>query len=128
MIDVREELPDGTLAEPGFTQRAFVTQFETLLRPIHIKRENVIPIPLSDTCTTNVTVTLKQIKMQSKWLRLFWNVTKQGAETTSPTPVLPGFPNQTAPTDSPPLEQTSPLKFPEQMIPAEEAIPNTETD
>ncbi len=129
VIDVREELPDGTLVEPGFTQRAFVTQFETLLRPIHIKRKNVIPIPLSDACTTNITVTLKQIKMQSKWLRLFWNVTKQGAETTSPTPVvLPEFPNQTAPADSPPAEQSFPLKFPEQMIPSEETIPNKKAD
>ncbi len=115
VIDVREELPDGTLAEPGFTQRAFVTQFETLLRTVHIQRENSIPVHLSEADVTSIAVRLKQLNVNANWLQLSWDIARQKSEPYSPTLAQPVSPAEVVPLEPSPAEQI-PLKFPEQII------------
>ncbi len=115
VIDVREELPDGTLAEPGFTQRAFVTQFETLLRTVHIQRENLVPVHLSEAGVTSIAVRLKQLNVNANWLQLSWDIARQKSEPFSPTLAQPVSPAQVLPLETSPAEQI-PLKFPEQII------------
>ncbi len=110
VIDVREELSDGSLAEPGFTQRAFVTQFESLLRPVHIEREKSIPLNLNESEISSVAVKLNQLNLNTGWLGLSWSVTREVDEPFSPTPALPELPVEPSPAEQ------IPLKFPEQII------------
>ncbi len=114
-VDVREELADGTLAEPGFTQRAFVTQFETLLRAVHIKRENSVPVCLNENVQASLAIKLKQLNIDENWLQFSWDIARQEDEPYSPTLAQPVTPGEVLPLEPSPAEPI-PLKFPEQII------------
>lgn len=127
-IDIREEQPDGKLAEPGFTQRAYVTQFETLLRPVHIKRQIVIPLNMANANAITVTAQLKQLTVNKGWLDFSWDATKHNSETNTPTLAEPEAPFKLSPSQPPtpttsestkenrPPAKENKLRFPKQTI------------
>ena len=115
-IEVQEELSDGELGEPGFAQRAFVTQFEALLRPVHIDRHISLPLASNRSDNMNLSMNFKQLLIKDDWLVFCLDVEKQDSENASPTPAL-AVPLTSPPAFVPETTEPSPAKQPALRFP-----------